>query len=1032
MKNRLPRRSARVWHLERLDDRTTPNVAFAVTATDLLIFDTSTPGTATTKAITGLAAGDSIHGLDIRPFDGKLYAMTVNDLSKEGRIYTIDGTTGAATQVGTGSFATLTSSFFGFDFNPVVDRIRIVGDTGENLRVNPNTGARADTPTNDTALNPAGSIVTSVAYDRSINFKPDAATAAPAGTVTTLFGIDSTSNKLVRIGGVDGSPSPNGGVVTAIGDLGIDVVATGNGFDIDGGSGQAFAVQSEIGKGSQLYTINLTTGAATLVGALPSDVRAFAILPSVVSGTTGNDVIELVANPTVPQSMLVTINGVPKGAFGNPTAGVMTVINADAGDDTIRITDGLQLNGVRAVGGDGTDTLDYSLWTTRVNVNLSDAAQGDFVFRATLDGTQEVPPVTTTAKGTATIVLNNKTNTYDLRMDVSGITQANLTKSHFHEGAIGVNGAVFLDLGDGTQWSVTSSGLARAVTNGAFPTGQIVNALTGGVYLNVHSAANPGGEVRGQLQLAASVNSATGFATGQVTGFENVTGGAGDDVLMGTSSANVLQGGNGVDVLLGRGGNDQLVGNKGNDQFFGDGGIDTLVWNDGDGSDLMEGGADADGVQVNAGTNDEVFTMGPNGDRYSFTRITAKTFTLDIGTSETLVLNAGTGNDTATVAPSKTLSVVVNGGDPGTAPGDKLVVNVNGVNGSTVVIPGAVSQGQYNFPDGFQSVIFNGIESFAPVATPFAVGNGAGATARVFNPDATPAFDLTPFDAAFKGGVRVAMGDVNNDGVLDVIAGTGPGIATRVIVFDGKTKGELFRVDPFEASFTGGVYVAAGDVNGDGFADFAISPDEGGGPRVRMFSGNGFGQLADFFGIEDTAFRGGARATLGDLNGDGLADLIVAAGFGGGPRIAAFDGKQLTATGGPKLFPDFFAFEVALRNGTFVATGDTNADGFADLIAGGGPGGGPRVSVFNGAQLLTNTQTRIADFFAGDVNSRGGIRVTTKNLDGDGRADIVVGAGSGAGTRVTGYLGRNLAPTGTPAEAFGFDAFTGTGGVFVG
>jgi len=112
--------------------------------------------------------------------------------------------------------------------------------------------------------------------------------------------------------------------------------------------------------------------------------------------------------------------------------------------------------------------------------------------------------------------------------------------------------------------------------------------------------------------------------------------------------------------------------------------------------------------------------------------------------------------------------------------------------------------------------------------------------------------------------------------------------------------------------------------------------------------------------------------------------------------------------------------------------GAGNADGFADLIAGGGPGGGPRVSVFNGKELLTNVQTRIADFFAGDVNNRGGIRVTTKNLDGDGRADIVTGAGTGAGTRVTGYLGRNLAATGTPTEAFGFDAFTGLAGVFVG
>src|SRR5204863_4922946 len=97
------------------------------------------------------------------------------------------------------------------------------------------------------------------------------------------------------------------------------------------------------------------------------------------------------------------------------------------------------------------------------------------------------------------------------------------------------------------------------------------------------------------------------------------------------------------------------------------------------------------------------------------------------------------------------------------------------------------------------------------------------------------------------------------------------------------------------------VYVAAGDVTGDGVADLVITPDEGGGPRVRVFSGNGFGLLADFFGIDDPNFRGGARAAVGDVNGDGAGDLVVAAGFQGGPRVAGFDGRSL-ATGPVKLF----------------------------------------------------------------------------------------------------------------------------------
>src|SRR5436190_2026111 len=126
-----------------------------------------------------------------------------------------------------------------------------------------------------------------------------------------------------------------------------------------------------------------------------------------------------------------------------------------------------------------------------------------------------------------------------------------------------------------------------------------------------------------------------------------------------------------------------------------------------------------------------------------------------------------------------------------------------------------------------------------------------------------------------------------------------PGGPTRVRVLDGKTQAELFAIDPFEAAFTGGVYVAAGDTTGDGVPELVITPDEGGGPRVRIFDGVTFGPVADFFGIADPNFRGGARAAVGDVNGDGTGDLVVAAGFLGGPRVATFDGRSL-GSGSPR------------------------------------------------------------------------------------------------------------------------------------
>src|SRR5205085_2766173 len=109
----------------------------------------------------------------------------------------------------------------------------------------------------------------------------------------------------------------------------------------------------------------------------------------------------------------------------------------------------------------------------------------------------------------------------------------------------------------------------------------------------------------------------------------------------------------------------------------------------------------------------------------------------------------------------------------------------------------------------------------------FAVGIGAGGPgdAGLFDAGGTPMADLQAFPG-FAGGVRAAAADFNGDGVADVVAGTGPGGPTAVRVLDGATHAELFSVAPFEAAFTGGVYVAAGDLTGDGVPDLVITPDE--------------------------------------------------------------------------------------------------------------------------------------------------------------------------------------------------------------
>jgi hypothetical protein len=201
---------------------------------------------------------------------------------------------------------------------------------------------------------------------------------------------------------------------------------------------------------------------------------------------------------------------------------------------------------------------------------------------------------------------------------------------------------------------------------------------------------------------------------------------------------------------------------------------------------------------------------------------------------------------------------------------------------------------------------------------------------------------------------------------------------------------------------------------------------------VYTKSGTTFTKLASFLGIDDAKFRGGARATTGDLNRDGVADLIVAAGFGGGPRVAGFDGKTVASNQPTRMFADFFLFEQTLRNGAFIAVGDINGDGFGDLIAGGGPGGGPRVTVFDGQSLLSNQYQVRANFFAGDVNNRGGVRVAARDLGQDKLAEIATGDGPVGGTlRI--YNGANFESSLSPAPQFTIDVFpNNAGGVFVG
>jgi hypothetical protein len=304
------------------------------------------------------------------------------------------------------------------------------------------------------------------------------------------------------------------------------------------------------------------------------------------------------------------------------------------------------------------------------------------------------------------------------------------------------------------------------------------------------------------------------------------------------------------------------------------------------------------------------------------------------------------------------------------------------------------------------------------VSAEIIVGAGPGAGPHVkafsgFSGAETKSF--APYSASFQGGVRVATGDVNGDGLADIVTGAGPGAGPHVKVFDGSTGAELRSFFAYDGAFSGGVFVAAGDVDGDTFADVITGAGAGGAPHVKVFDG-ATGAEVSSFNAYGPSFPGGVQVAAGDVNNDGFADIVTGAGAGGGPHVKVFDGVS-----GAEL-RSFFAYDGGFQGGVNVAAGDVDGDGFSDIITGVASGGAPHVKVFSG-----QTGSELQSFIAYSFSIDAGVTVAAGDINGDGKVEIITGAGAGAGPHVKVFNGQ------TGAELQSFFAFDRgfTGGVFV-
>jgi hypothetical protein len=255
-----------------------------------------------------------------------------------------------------------------------------------------------------------------------------------------------------------------------------------------------------------------------------------------------------------------------------------------------------------------------------------------------------------------------------------------------------------------------------------------------------------------------------------------------------------------------------------------------------------------------------------------------------------------------------------------------------------------------------------------------AVGSGPGIASTVAIIDETGKVikTLNPFPASFTGGVHVALGDMNGDGIPEIVAAAGAGGGPQVNVYDGQTFQLLHSFYAYSPGFTGGVNVALGNLHADGVLDLITSAGAGGGPQVNVYDGDTGAQIAAFYGLPST-FTGGLQVAVADLDAsqNRVSDIVVAAGAGGGPQVTAFDPFTLN----PVM--SFYAEPSSFSGGLNIASADLAGTGFVDLVVGAGAGGLPQVSTYG----LTSTGVQaLSSFFAFNGSGSSGVEVGSLSL----------------------------------------------------
>jgi thermitase len=327
--------------------------------------------------------------------------------------------------------------------------------------------------------------------------------------------------------------------------------------------------------------------------------------------------------------------------------------------------------------------------------------------------------------------------------------------------------------------------------------------------------------------------------------------------------------------------------------------------------------------------------------------------------------------------------------------------------------------------DAYRSVLDQvGVENQKIVV---GAGPGGGPHVRGFARDGTAgATSFMAYASEFRGGIVVDTGDVDGDGVQEIIVGPRKGGGPHVRVFEKNGSPNPIQFFAFHPSFRGGIDVAAGDVTGNGVDEVIVSQASGGQAWIKVYDKhNRILAYWNAFGDPEV----GASVAVGDVDQDGKAEVIVGAGPGGGPHIRVYDIGSKPVSGinqGATLKPiQFFAFHPQNRSGVDVAAGDVDGDGKFEIAVSQLAGDEAFVKVYR----YNDARQVVGSFRAYAAGITTGARISMGDVTGNGRAEIVVGPDQGGGPHV-----RAFRADGTPLGHPDFFAFPidFRGGVSVG